>query len=718
MPLSQEIKPPEISLRKLAFAAAAALIATAAFAQTADDPYLWLEDINGARAVAQVQQWNRATEDLLTHSAAYEQYRARALAILDDERHIAEPEAILGDQVTNHWVDAKNPRGLWRVASLSSYVAGKPQWRTLIDVDALGKAEGKSWVWHGANCLAPDYRRCLVSLSPGGTDADVVREFDMPTGRFVPDGFALADAKSNSTWVDRDHLLVATDYGKGSLTTSGYPRVVKLWTRGTPLASAKTVFTGETADVSASPFAAMEGDKRWVFIRRGKTTWTNEVSLFTSDGRLVKTPLPDTADFNDVIEGRLIATLNAPLGDLPAGAIVSFSLADIAAGRPAAPELVMAPTASQAIEEVSASDHVLWVKALDDVSGRLFALTPDANGKWITRVVPLAGNSTIHLLGNSGKNDLAFAEVEGMLTPPTLYAVTPDSAPRIVQSLPAKFEAGAYAVEQRFAVSKDGTRVPYFLVRKKGVAVPVPTLIHAYGGFRLAQTPGYLTGQPYRAGPLGLFWVEQGNAYVLANIRGGGEYGPKWHDAALREKRQNSFDDLHAIAEDVIRSGVASKVAISGRSNGGVLVGAALNQRPDLYSGAIIGSPLFDMKRYSHLLAGASWVDEYGDPDKPADWAFLSKYSPYQNLRRDVRYPAVFIYGSTKDDRVHPGHARKAAARLIEYGNRVYFHEYMEGGHSVGADNAEDAKRSAMLLMYLDRELGAASPAAPPERGR
>jgi len=363
---------------------------------------------------------------------------------------------------------------------------------------------------------------------------------------------------------------------------------------------------------------------------------------------------------------------------------------------------------------------VLWVKALDDVSGKLFALTRSADGKWSSRSMPLAANNTIHLVNLSDKNDLAFAEVEGMLTPPTLFAVSPNAAPAKVQSLPAKFDASAFVVEQRFAVSKDGTRVPYFLVRKRGVSGPVPVLIHAYGGFRSAQTPSYLTGQPYRAGPLALFWVEQGNAYVLANIRGGGEYGPKWHEAALRENRQRSFDDFHAVAEDLIRTGVTAKgkIGASGRSNGGVLMGAILNERPDLYSAAIIGSPLWDMKRYSHLLAGASWVDEYGDPDKPDQWAYLSKYSPYQNMRKDVRYPAVFIYGSTKDDRVHPGHARKAAARFIEYGNRVYFHEYMEGGHSVGADYAEDAKRSAMLLMYLDKELGASSSGASPERGR
>jgi prolyl oligopeptidase len=707
-------------LRKL-FAAIAAILGSAAVAQAtaSDDRYLWLEEINGAKAVAQVRKWNAATEDALNHSPAFETYRKRALAILDDELQIAEPEAVLGEQVTNHWISAGHPRGIWRIASLSSYIAGKPQWRTLIDVDALGRAEGKSWIWHGADCLAPDYQRCLVSLSPGGTDADVVREFDLPSGKFVASGFTLPDAKTTTAWVDRDHLLVATNFGAGSLTTSGYARVVKLWTRGRPLSTARTIFTADGNDISAAPSASLDGSKRWLFINRSKTTWTNELSLLTG-GRLVKTPLPDTASFRDVLEGRLIATLNAPLGDFPEGAIVAYSLTDIAAGRSAAPELVMAPSANQAIEEVAASDHVLWVKALDDVSGKLFALTRDAAGKWERRAMPLAGNSTIHLLQTSAQRDLALAEVEGMLTPPALYAVTPDAAPTEVQRLPDRFDANAFQVEQRFATSKDGTRVPYFLVRKRGVAGPVPTLIHAYGGFRNAQTPGYLTGQPYRAGPLALFWAEQGNAYVLANIRGGGEYGPRWHKDALREKRQNSFDDLHAVAEDVLHSGVASKVAISGRSNGAVLVGAALNQRPDLYSGAIIGSPLYDMKRYSHLLAGASWIEEYGDPDKPADWAFMSKYSPYQNIRRDIRYPPVFIYGSTKDDRVHPGHARKAAARLMEYGNRVYFHEYMEGGHSVGADNAEDAKRAAMLLMFLDGEVagGAQASSARGERGR
>lgn len=698
-------------MRKLALLAAGAvsLIGIAAVAQTAEDPYLWLEEIEGARALDQIKAWNKSTEDLLAKDPKLASYESRARAILDDEQQIATPDAVMGDLVANLWRDANHKRGIWRVSPLAAYRAGKPEWRTVIDVDALGKAEGKSWVWHGADCLAPAYKRCLVSISPGGTDADVVREFDLGTGKFVEGGFTIPESKNSVAWVDADTLLVVGDFGPDSLTASGYGRIAKLWKRGTPLGSAPTVLEGVKTDVAVNPFARQDGGRRWTFLDRGKDFYTSEVSLLAANGKVIRTPLPEDASFEDVIGGRLIAKLQSPLGSIPEGSVVAYSLADIEAGRTTAPELVMAPSKSQAIEEVAASDNILWVKALDDVSGKLFALRRGADGKWAQTAIPLAANSTVHLLETAGSSDTAFATVEGMLTPPALYAVTPAGAPTLVQSLPAKFDAATMTVEQRFATSKDGTRVPYFLVRKKGVSGAVPTLIHAYGGFRAAQTPTYLTGQPYRAGPLGMFLVEEGNAYVLANIRGGGEYGPEWHKSVLRENRQKSFDDLHAVAEDLIRTGVTAKgkLGISGRSNGGVLVGAALTQRPDLYSAVISGSPLHDMKRYSKLLAGASWVAEYGDPDVPADWAFLSKYSPYQQLKTGVKYPAVFFYSSTKDDRVHPGHARKMAARLGEYGNRFYFHEYLEGGHSVGADHAEDAHRAALLMAYLKRELGA-----------
>ncbi len=693
----------------LAASALACSAIVAAAAAPDEDPWLWLENIEGEKALAWVKEQNAATNALLRDRPGFEADRKRARAILDDERQIAMPGEAMGDVITNFWRDAANPRGLWRQSPLDAYLAGKPEWTVLIDVDALGKAEGKSWVWHGADCLPPEYRRCLVSLSPGGTDADVVREWDRQTKTFVTDGFTLPEAKSSVTWEDADTLLVATDFGEGSMTASGYPRIVKRWQRGTPLSAAETVAEGKAEDVGMSVFSAMDEDRRWTFIARAKTFYTTDYLIPNADGsRYISTPIPDSADLRAVIDGQAILFLNKGFADFAAGSLLAVPLADLSANRKAPFVPVMTPTKAQAIEGVSASDDVLWVKALDDVEGKLFALRRDAaTGRWSQAEVPVVGNATVQIAGIVGERDIVLATAESLLTPPTLYAIGETGTPNAVQSLPATFDASRMTVEKRFATSKDGTKIPYFLVREKGASVPVPALIHAYGGFRAAQTPGYLTGQPYRAGPLGLFWVEGGNAYVLANIRGGGEYGPAWHQAALREKRQNSFDDLHAVAEDLIATGVSrkGKIAISGRSNGGVLVGAAMTQRPDLYGAVIAGSPLLDMKRYDKLLAGASWVAEYGDPDNPDDWAFMSKYSPYQNILRGTRYPPIFLYLSTKDDRVHPGHARKYAARLKEFGNEVYYHEYIEGGHSVGADHAEDAVRAAMLHGFLLREL-------------
>ncbi len=692
-----------------ALALSCSFAAVTAAAQDAKDPYLWLEDIEGKKALDWVKKENAATDKLIVGRAGFEADRRRAREILDDDRQIAEPGEVMGDTITNFWRDAANPRGLWRQSPLDAYLAGKPVWTTLIDVDALGKAEKQSWVWHGADCLAPEYKRCLVSLSPGGTDADIVREWDRSTKSFVDGGFTLPQAKSSVTWENGDTLLVATDYGAGSMTASGYPRIVKRWKRGTPLSAAETVAEGEAEDVGMNVFAFTDGDKRWPMISRGKTFYTADTKLPNIDGsRYISSIIPDSASVRDVIDGQLIIFLNKDWANIAAGSLVSLSLEDMSADRQVKIITAMTPTKAQAIEDVSATDNILWVKALDDVEGKLFALHRDrATGEWTKKDVPLAANATVTIAGTVGKRDIVLASAETMLMPPTLYAVSEGKTPQAVQSLPATFDASNMTVEKRFATSKDGTKIPYFLARKKGATGPVPALVHAYGGFRAAQTPGYLTGQPYRAGPLGLFWVEDGNAYVLANIRGGGEYGPAWHEAALREKRQNSFDDLHAVAEDLVSAGISAKgkIAISGRSNGGVLVGAAMTQRPDLYGAVISGSPIKDMRRYNKMLAGASWVAEYGDPDVPGDWEFLSKYSPYQAVRKGVTYPPIFLYLSTKDDRVHPGHARKYAARLKEYGNSVYYHEYLEGGHSVGADHAEDAVRAAMLHAFLLREL-------------
>ena len=537
----------------------------------------------------------------------------------------------------------------------------------------------------------------------------------------MANGFALPAAKSNVAWYDENTLFVGTDEGAASLTESGYPRLVKLWQRGTPFTQAKLVAEGEASDVSVNGFSVLDGDTRWHFVNRSPSFFTNQLSLVRKDGSTIALPLPEDATFESVLDGKLIALLNSPLGEAPAGSLVAWPLADIAAGRKAKPAMVFDPSESQAIEEVAASEGKLWVKLLDDVSGKLLELTPGA-ASWTPREIDLPDNSTLSLAATSSKGNTAFVTVEGMLTPPTLYAVGAGSATQVVASEPPQFDAAKFAVEQRFATSKDGTKVPYYVVRPKDAQGPLATLIHAYGGFRAAQTPKYLTAEPYRSGPLGLFWLEEGNSYVLANIRGGGEYGPRWHEEALREKRQNAFDDFHAVTEDLIAAGLAQPqaVAVSGRSNGGALVGALANQRPDLYAAVISGSPLDDMRRYNTLLAGASWMGEYGNPDVPSDWAFLREWSPYQNLKAAEGYPATFYYLSTLDDRVHPGHARKMAAKHHALGQRVYYHEYREGGHSVGADHEEDAKRAALLLAFLNRELlgegveagGANAPAA------
>ena len=698
---------------RLALAAALVFAAAPIAAQESDaeDPYIWLEEIQGERALAKVDQWNADTEAVLTAQAEYPLAKAWARQILDDTRQIAMPDAIMGDQVTNLWRDADNPRGLWRTATLQSYLAGAPEWRTLIDVDQLGEDEGQSWVWHGANCLAPEYTRCLVSLSPGGTDADVVREFDIATGAFVEGGFTLPEAKSNVAWYDENTLFVGTDEGAGSLTDSGYPRLVKLWERGTDFAQARLIAEGEQTDISMNGFSVLDGETRYRFVRRGPSFWTSEYALVTDNGDTVPLPLPEDAEFEAVLGGFVIGKLNSPMetsaGTEQPGALLAWSLDDVLDGGDPQPFAVFRPSETQAVEQVAASENKLWVKVLDDVSGKLIELTPDATG-WTERAMDLPANSTIQIAETSGTGDTAFVTVESMLTPPTLYAVPSEGEPVAIASEPAQFDASKFSVEQKFATSKDGTKVPYYLVRPAGAEGPLPTLIHAYGGFRAAQTPKYLTAEPYRSGPLGLFWVESGNAYVLANIRGGGEYGPRWHEDALREKRQNSFDDFHAVADDLVANRLASpgRIAASGRSNGGVLVGAVANQRPDLYGAIISGSPLIDMKRYNKLLAGASWMAEYGNPDVPADWAFMREWSPYQNMRDTPDVPAAFYYLSTLDDRVHPGHARKAAAKHEAWGQTFYYHEYREGGHSVGSDHEEDAKRAALLLAYLNREIG------------
>ncbi|MFL6741268.1 MAG: prolyl oligopeptidase family serine peptidase [Sphingomicrobium sp.] len=703
-------------------ACAAILLSTvsaAAAPPVRPDPNLWLEQVDGARALAKVKSWNAKTRAELEKQTGFAGYRSRALALLSTDKKIAEPDQLLGDKVLNYWQDAQHPRGLWRVSPLAAYAAGKPQWRTLIDIDAMSAADKKNWVFKGADCLSPAYVDCMVSLSNGGGDAVEVREFDLDKAAFIPGGFFLPTAKSNISWAGPDALFIGTDFGPGSLTDSGYPRIVKLWKRGTPLSAATRIAEGEKADVSIQAYGVVDGDRIWPLLNRSVDFFHSKISHIAPDGRLVPTPLPDDAQINDITDGRVVASLKTPWRGRPAGALVAYSIPDLLAGRSPAIETIFVPNAHQAIEDVAAGHSRVWVKYLDDVSGRLAAFSRAADGRWSSEVAALPDKSTVHLNAVSGRTDLAFVTVEGMLTPPTLFAVRPGAAPAAVQPLPAQFDASNMVVEQNFATSPDGTKIPYFLVHRRDVTGPVPVLMHAYGGFEAAQTPSYLVWQPYRSGPLALFTVEEGKAYVLANIRGGGEYGPDWHNAVLRQNRQKAYDDFYAVGEDLIARGITRKgqIAVSGRSNGGLMAAVAIEQRPDLFGAAVIGSPLTDMKRYSHMLAGASWMGEYGNPDVPADWAFLGKYSPYQNLKCGVKYPVPFIYTSTRDDRVHPGHARKFAAKLEQCGDKFFYDEAIEGGHAAGIVPEEDAQRVALEAVYMNLLLPARSSGGSPERG-
>ncbi|WP_341631546.1 prolyl oligopeptidase family serine peptidase [Sphingomonas agri] len=678
--------------------------APAASAPVAADPNLFLEQVDGARALATVKQWNAKTVAALEKQPGFADYRARALALLSTNQKIAEPDQVLGNKVLNFWQDEQHPRGLWRVSPLADFASGRPQWRTLLDIDAMSKADSKKWVFKGATCLSPAYADCMVSLSNGGGDAVEVREFDLDKGSFVAGGFAIPNAKTDVSWAGPDAVFVGTDFGPGTLTDSGYPRIVKLWRRGTPLSAARMLAEGAKTDVSVNATSRVDGDRTWQFVTRGVDFYHRKVSHIAPDGRLVPTLLPDDADIVDVLDGRVIASLKTPWRGHPAGALVAYSIPDLLSGKAPAIEAVFLPNGHQAVEEVSASKSRLWAKILDDVSGRLIVLGRAADGSWSSTSIALPDKSTVHLNAAASNSDLAFATVEGMLTPPTLFRIEPSAPPTAIQALPAQFDASNMVVEQHFATSSDGTRIPYFLVHRKDVTGPVGVLMHAYGGFELAQTPTYLVHEPYRSGPLALFWVQEGNAYVLANIRGGGEYGPSWHNAVLRENRQKAYDDLYAVADDLVARNLTQKgrLAVSGRSNGGLMASVAITERPDLWGGAIIGSPLVDMKRYSHLLAGASWMGEYGNPDVPADWAFISKYSPYQKLRCGIRYPTPFIYTSTRDDRVHPGHARKLAAKLEHCGDPFYYDEAIEGGHAAGIVPEEDAQRVALETVYLN----------------
>jgi prolyl oligopeptidase len=686
-------------------------LAPGAFATSDEtDPYLWLEEVDGDRAMAWVNEHNARSLGVLQGDPRYEGLHDQALALVQARDRIPAPGFTHDGHIDNFWQDAEHVRGVWRRTTLDSYRTDAPAWRTILDIDALSAAEGKNWVYKGASCLPPDERLCLISLSDGGKDAVVVREFDSESRTFVDGGFELPESKGGVTWVDADTLLIARDFGPGTLTSSGYPMIVKRLKRGQSIDQAETIFTGQPADVSVSAGTLRDagGVIQAVIINRGVSFYEGETHLLNADGTTTRLQLPAKSDIDALVQGQLVVTIKedwtAPSGqDFRTGDVVAWALNAWLADPAAPARLIIRPGARESVESVTATRNTLVVALYENVRGAAYVYTPNPSGEWARTRLDLPANSTVGLGSASEHDDQIFVNVAGYLSPSTLSLVDAATGQMAqVKTIPAKFDASGMTVEQFEARSADGTLIPYFVVHKEDMPLDGSnaTLLYGYGGFQVSQLPGY-------SPTVGKLWLERGGVYVVANTRGGGEFGPNWHDAALQENRQRAHEDFQAVALDLIARNITSqpRLGIMGGSQGGLFMGAMLTQRPDLINAAVIQVPLFDMLRFHRLLAGASWIAEYGNPDIPEERAWIQAYSPYQNLRAGQPYPEVFIHTSTKDDRVHPGHARKAAARLEELGYPVLFYENTDGGHAAGANLQETARRIALEYTYLSRRL-------------
>ncbi len=691
-----------------------ASLSTAAQTPPSDDPYLWLEEVQGEKALAWVRERNRESRAVLEKHPRFEPMRARFLEILDSKEKIPTVSR-RGDFFYNLWQDANNPRGLWRRTTLAEYRKPQPAWETVLDLDTLGAAERENWVWKGATCLGPAERKCVLSLSRGGADASVQREFDTVTKRFIDakdGGFTLPEAKSSVDWIDDDTLVVGTDFGPGSLTDSGYPRVIKRWRRGTPLAAAITVFEAEAKDVSASVSVDRTPGFERTVVGRATDFYNSKSWLLGKDDKLTVIDYPSDAQFAFWRE-RVLIELKSDWKlegrTWPRGSLLTANAAAYLKGERKFTAL-FTPTATRSLAGFTTTRDQVLLSILDNVAGRVEEWKADG-AKWTKREVqaPFPGALGVQALHDPllGAKD-ALAEqylltYTDFLTPDSLMLGKTGSNEReTLKSRPRFFDSAGMKVEQRFATSKDGTRVPYFVVWPKGASADGknPTLLHGYGGFEVPM-------QPWYSGGFGNAWYEQGGVLVVANIRGGGEFGPAWHRAAIMENKQKSYDDFAAVAEDLIATKITSAkhLGIQGGSNGGLLVGAVMLQRPELFNAVVCQVPLLDMKRYHQLLAGASWMAEYGDPDKPEEWAVIRKYSPYQNLRKDAKLPKALFITSTRDDRVHPGHARKMAARMAEQGHAHLYYENIEGGHGGAADNKQRADMMALEFSFLWQQL-------------
>ena len=674
-----------------------------------DDPYLWLEEVEGRLSLEWVEERNRETMAELRSDERYDRFLQQAGELLNAKDRIPYG-SIRGKYIYNFWQDAEHVRGILRRTTLASYRAAEPEWEPVLDVDALAKAENENWVYKGIAWLAPGYERCLIKLSRGGTDASVHREFDALAKSFLEDGFALPQAKSGVAWLDRDTLLVGTDWGEGTLTESGYPRIVKRWKRGTPLARAETVFEGRREDIGIWPRVMDSGEETLPMIDQSLTFYTGAYQLIGDDGKLRRLPLQDSADLVGFYAGRILFTLREAWDvkgrTFPQAALLAISVSAFQASEKLPPvETVYTPDERTSISGVAVSRSGLYVVLLQNVKGRILRFQADHDsGRWSSAPLPLPANGTVSVSAANPHSSTVLLNYEDHITPDRLSEYDAGAnALTLLKSLPPRFRSDELQVEQHMAKSADGEVVPYFVIHRKGLKLDgsTPTILYGYGGFEISLKPSY-------SATIGKLWLERGGAYAVANIRGGGEFGPRWHKAALKTNRQRAYDDFIAVAEDLARRGITSprRLGISGGSNGGLLVGAIFTQRPDLLNAVVCRVPLLDMLRYTKLLAGASWAAEYGDPGDPKMRVALLKYSPYQNVFPDRKYPRVFIETSTKDDRVHPGHARKMVARMREQGHPVLYFENTEGGHAAGANLKQHAQRYALEYVYFSRQLG------------
>lgn len=670
--------------------------------ETSPDPYLWLEDVEGEKALEWVESQNDASLSYLESLPTFESLRTRNLEIYNSDERLANP-GIRGPYVYNFWRDADHIRGLWRRVSLDDYVAGDPVWEVVLDIDALAEKDAEDWVWKGSNCLRPEYRRCLLRLSRGGADAVVIREFDTVDKVFIEDGFNIAGEFRNQTsWIDENTVFVGSDFGDGTTTDSGYARTSRLWKRGEPLQESKQVFAGEATDVIATVYRSWDGDSAYDVVHRVPTFFTAERYLYADDGNHRHIDIPSDATFHGLMSGQMLLELKSawqPSAEaFSAGTLLAIDFNAFMDGNRDF-QAIYVPTATTTIDDGSllTTRDYLIVNELEDVTNKLIRYEFD-NGDWRRSNIETETLGAIGLLSGADDSNLFFYRYEGFLNPDTLYAAN-DGGSNVqrLDSLPEFFDTTDMHVEQHFATSSDGTKVPYFQVSPADFAMDAntPTLIYGYGGFEVTLTPSY-------SATVGHSWLQRGGVYVVANIRGGGEYGPKWHQAALKDNRQRAYDDMAAVAEDLIARGVTTSdhLGVRGGSNGGLLTGVMLTQRPDLWGAVIVQVPLLDMLRFNKLLAGASWMAEYGDPDTD-DWEFIKAYSPYHNIDNDAEYPRAFFTTSTRDDRVHPAHARKMVARMAEMGHDVLYYENTVGGHAGASDNTQTARLQALIYTYL-----------------